>query len=155
MGACKGAFLLPILQKQHRPSALQTIDCTLADYQLQKSVGQTTNRIRARLPSLFDMKFTEVPSQCSNRFAEQTMSPNNSVAFCLIMVQRDGEKWSWITSGGHTSISIDWHPFGVLEADDYHQNNHWQFGNQLIFINYIFMKKNEFKLLYTNYVKDM
>jgi hypothetical protein len=33
------------------------------------------------------------PSQeYSNRFAEQTMSPNNSVAFHLIMVQRDGEK---------------------------------------------------------------
>jgi hypothetical protein len=43
----------------------------------------------------------------------------------------------------------------MLEADDYHQNNHWQFGNQLIFINYVFMKKNEFKLLYANYVKDM
>jgi hypothetical protein len=25
----------------------------------------------------------------------------------------------------------------------------------LMFINYIFMKKNDFKLLYTNYVKDM
>jgi hypothetical protein len=49
------------------------------------------------------------------------MSPNNSVAFHLIMVQKDGEKWSWITSGGHTSIGIDWHPFGVLEADDYRQ----------------------------------
>jgi hypothetical protein len=44
------------------------------------------------------------------------------------MVQRDGEKWSWITSGGHTLIGIDWHPFGELEADDYHQNYHWQFG---------------------------
>jgi hypothetical protein len=83
------------------------------------------------------------------------MLPNNSVALCLKMVQRDGEKWSWITSGGHTLIGIDWHPFGVLEADDYCQNYHWQFGNQLIFINYIFMKKNEFKLLYTNYVKDV
>jgi hypothetical protein len=92
------------------------------------------------------MKFTQVPSQeYSNRFAEQTMSPNNSVAFHLIMVQRDGEKWSWITSGGHTLISIDWHPFGVLEADYYCQNNRWQFGNKLIFVNYKFMNKNEFK----------
>jgi hypothetical protein len=41
----------------------------------------------------------------------------------------------------HTLIGIDWHPFGVLEADDYIQNNRWQFGNQLLFINYIFMKK--------------
>jgi hypothetical protein len=55
------------------------------------------------------------------------------------MVQRDGEKWSWMTSGGHTSIGIDWHIFGALEADN------WQFGDKLIFINYIFMNKNEFK----------
>jgi hypothetical protein len=118
-------------------------------------MGQTTDRNRARLPSLFGMKFTQVRSKYSNQFAEQTTLPNNSVALCLIMVQRDGEKQSWITSGGHTLIGIDWHPFGVLEADDYRQNYHWQFGDQLIFINYIFMKKNEFKLLYTNYVKDM
>jgi hypothetical protein len=71
------------------------------------------------------------------------------------MAQRDGEKRSWITSGGHTLIGIDWYPFGVLEADDYCQNYRSQFCNQLIFINYIFMKKNEFELLYTNYVKDM
>jgi hypothetical protein len=71
------------------------------------------------------------------------------------MVQRDGEKWSWITSGGQTLIGIDWHPIGVLEAAAYCQNYHWQFGDQLIFKNYICMKKNEVKLLYTNYVKDM
>jgi hypothetical protein len=62
MGACEGAFPPPILQKQHHPSALQTINCTFADYQLQKSMGQTTDRIRARLLSLFGMKFTQVPS---------------------------------------------------------------------------------------------
>jgi hypothetical protein len=69
------------------------------------------------------MKFTqEVPSQeYSNQFAEQTTSPNNSVAFCLTIVQRDGKKRSWMTSGCHTLIGIDWHPFGVLEADDYCQ----------------------------------
>jgi hypothetical protein len=60
MGACKGAFPPQILQKQHRPSALQTMNCTPADYQLQKSVGQTTNRNRETLPSLFGMKFTQV-----------------------------------------------------------------------------------------------
>jgi hypothetical protein len=49
------------------------------------------------------------------------MLPNNSVAFHLIKVQKHGEKRSWITSGGHTLIGIDWHPFGVLEADDYRQ----------------------------------
>jgi hypothetical protein len=48
--------------------------------------------------SLFGMKFTQVPSQYSNRFAEQTRSPNNPVAFCFIMVQRDGQKQSWMTS---------------------------------------------------------
>jgi hypothetical protein len=89
------------------------------------------------------------------QFVEQTTLPNNSVALRLIMVQGDAEERSWITSGGHTLIGMDWHPFGVLEADEYCQNYHWQFGNQLIFINYILMNKNEFKLLYTNYVKDM
>jgi hypothetical protein len=34
------------------------------------------------------------------------MSPNNSVPFCLIMVQRDGEEWSWITSNWHWLASI-------------------------------------------------
>jgi hypothetical protein len=63
MGACKGAFLPPILWKQCHPSALQTINCTPADYQLQKNVGQTTNRNRARLHSLFGMKFTQVPAK--------------------------------------------------------------------------------------------
>jgi hypothetical protein len=61
------------------------------------------------------------------------------------MVQRDGEKQSWITFRGHTSIGIDWHPFGVLEVDDYRQNNRLQFGDKLLFVNYIFMNKNEFK----------
>jgi hypothetical protein len=147
MGTCKGAFPPHILQKQCHPLALQTMNCTPADYQLQKSMWQTTDRNRARLPSLFGMKFTQVPGkkQYSNRFAEQTMSPNNSVVFHLIMVQRDGEKQSWITSGSHTSIGIDWHPFGVLEADDYRKNNHLQFGNKLIFVNYIYMYKKEFK----------
>jgi hypothetical protein len=70
MGACKGAFLPRILQKQRRPSALQTMNCTPADYRLQKSVGLTTNRNRARLPSLFGMKFTQVPSQCSKGIGE-------------------------------------------------------------------------------------
>jgi hypothetical protein len=41
---------------------------------------------------------TSPRQEYSNRFAEQTMSPNNSVVVHLIMVQRNGEKWSWITS---------------------------------------------------------
>jgi hypothetical protein len=46
------------------------MNCTPADYQLQKSVGQTTDRNRARLPSLFGMKFTQVPSQYSKGIGE-------------------------------------------------------------------------------------
>jgi hypothetical protein len=88
---------------------------------------------------------TSPRQECSNRFAEQTMSTKHSVAFHLIMVQRDRKKWSWITSGGHTLIGIDWHPFGVLEADDYRQNNRLRFGDKLIFVNYIYMNKNGFK----------
>jgi hypothetical protein len=88
---------------------------------------------------------TSPRQEYSNRFAEQTMSPNNSVAFHLIMVQRIGEKQSWITSGSHTSIGIHWHPFGVLEADNYRQNNRLRFGDKLIFVNYIYMNKKEFK----------
>jgi hypothetical protein len=190
MGACEGTFLPRILWKQHCPSAFQTMNCTPADYWLQKSVGQTTNRNRATFPSLFRMKFTQVPSQYSKQIGEgkvtikvwvrakapsrchllalQTMNctpvdywlqksmgqttntnrarlpslfsmkftqvpgkstatnlqnkpccPTIQLSFIFLMVQRDGEKWSWITSGNHTSIGIDWHPFGVLEADDY------------------------------------
>jgi hypothetical protein len=70
MGACEGAFLPRMLRKQRRPSALQTMNCTPADYRLQKSVGQTTDRNRARLPSLFGMKFTQVPSQYSKGIEE-------------------------------------------------------------------------------------
>jgi hypothetical protein len=46
------------------------MNCTPADYRLQKSVGQTTDWNRARLPSLFGMKFTQVPSQYSNGIGE-------------------------------------------------------------------------------------
>jgi hypothetical protein len=92
------------------------------------------------------MKFTQVPGKnTATWFAEQTMLPNNSVIFHLIMVQRNGEKQSWITSGSHTSISIQWHPFGVLEADNYRQNNHLRFGDKLIFVDYIYMYKKEIK----------
>jgi hypothetical protein len=58
MGTCKGTFPQHILQNQCCPLALQTMNCTPADYRLQKSMGQTTNRNRAMLPSLFGMKFT-------------------------------------------------------------------------------------------------
>jgi hypothetical protein len=103
MGTCKGAFPLRILRKQHRPLALQTMNCTPADYQLQKSVGQTTDRNRGSPPLTVWYEIHTSPRQeYSNRLAEQTMWPNNAVAFHLIMVQRDGEKWSLITSGGHT-----------------------------------------------------
>jgi hypothetical protein len=70
MGTCKGAFPPCIPRKQRRPSALQTMNCTPADYRLQKSMGLTTDRNRARLPSLFGMKFTQVPSQYSKGIGE-------------------------------------------------------------------------------------
>ena len=70
MGACEGAFPPRILQKQRRPLAFQTMNCTPADYRLQKSMGQTTDRNRATLPSLFGMKFTQVPSQYSKQIGE-------------------------------------------------------------------------------------
>jgi hypothetical protein len=54
---------------------------------------------------------TSARQEYGNRFAEQTMLPNNSFVFHLKMVQRNGEKQSWITSGSHTSIGIHWHPF--------------------------------------------
>jgi hypothetical protein len=76
MGACKGAFPPRIVQKQRCPLALQTTNCTPADYRLQKSVGQTTNRNRARLPSLFGMKFTQVPSQYSKGIGEVKVTIN-------------------------------------------------------------------------------
>jgi hypothetical protein len=108
--------------------------------------GANNHQEQSNAPFTVRYEIHTSPSQeYSNRFAEQTMSPNNSVAFHLIVVQRDGEKCSWITSGGHTLIGIDWHPFGVLEADDYRQNNRLQFGDKLIFVNYIFMNKNKFK----------
>jgi hypothetical protein len=63
MGTCKGAFPPRIPRKQCHPLALQTMNCTPADNRLQKSMGLTTNRNRARLPSLFGMKFTQVPGK--------------------------------------------------------------------------------------------
>jgi hypothetical protein len=39
------------------------MNCTPADYWLLKSVGQTTNRKRATFPSLFSMKFRQVPGK--------------------------------------------------------------------------------------------
>jgi hypothetical protein len=55
------------ISAQCRPSALQRIGCTPADYRLHKSVGQTTDGNRARLHSLFGIKFTQVPSQYSKQ----------------------------------------------------------------------------------------
>jgi hypothetical protein len=70
MGTCKGAFPPHIPRKQCRPLALQTMNCTPADNRLKKGVGLTTDKNRARLPSLFGMKFTQVPSQCSKGIGE-------------------------------------------------------------------------------------
>jgi hypothetical protein len=46
------------------------MNSTPADYRLQKSMGLTTKRNRARLPSLFGMKFTQVSSQYSKGIGE-------------------------------------------------------------------------------------
>jgi hypothetical protein len=46
------------------------MNCTPADKRLQKGVGQTTDGNKARLHSLFGMKFTQVPSQYSKRIKE-------------------------------------------------------------------------------------
>jgi hypothetical protein len=145
MGTCKGTFLPHILQKQHYRLALQTMhelhSCRLL---IPEKCGANNQQEQSKAPLTVQYEIHTSPRQkYGNQFAEQTMSPNNSVVFHLIMVQRDGEKWSWITSGSHTSIGIDWHPFGVLEADDYCQNNRLQYGNKLIFVNYIYsIKKN-------------
>ncbi len=113
---------------------------------IAEKCGANNQQEQSKAPLTVRYEIHTSPSQeYSNQFAEQTMSPNNSVAFHLIVVQRDGEKRSWITSGGHTLIGIDWNPFGVLEADDYCQINHLQFGDKTIFVNYIYMYKKEFK----------
>jgi hypothetical protein len=51
-----------------------------ADCRLQKCVGQTTNRNRARLHSLFGMKFTQAPRQYSNQIRE--VQARNKVWVC-------------------------------------------------------------------------
>jgi hypothetical protein len=91
MGTCKGAFLPRIPRKQHRPLALQTMNCTPADYQLQKSVGQTTDRNRARLPSLFGMKFTHK----SQARIQQPICRTNHVTqqFSCLSLDNGTEKW--------------------------------------------------------------
>jgi hypothetical protein len=59
--SCKSSAALP---------HFQTMNCTPAEYQLQKSMGQTTDRNRAMFPSLFGMKFTLVRSQYSKGIGE-------------------------------------------------------------------------------------
>jgi hypothetical protein len=113
---------------------------------IAEKCGSNNQQEQSKAPLTVRYEIHTSPRQeYSNRFAEQTMLPNNSVVFHLIMVQRNGEKWSWITSGSHTSIGIHWHPFGVLEADDYCQNYRLRFGDKLIFVNYIYMNKKECK----------
>jgi hypothetical protein len=146
MGMCKGAFPPRIPRKQRRPLALQTMNWHSCRLLIAEKHGANNRQEQSKAPLTVRYEIhTSTRQEYSNRFAEQTMSPNNSVVFHLIMVQRNGEKWSWITSGSHTSIGIHWHPFGVLEADDYRQNNRLRFGDKLIFVNYIYMNKKECK----------
>jgi hypothetical protein len=118
-------------------------------------MGQTTNRNRARLPSLFGMKFTKVLSQYNSQSGPICRTNNVAQQFSCLTLDNDTERWRKAVLDILWRSHIDRHQFEVMEADDYCQNYHWQFGDQLIFINHIFMKKNVFKLLYTNYVKDM
>jgi hypothetical protein len=60
--SCKSSAALQLFKQL---TALLPADCPL-----QKSVGQTTDRNRARLHSLCGMKFTQVPSQNSNQIRE-------------------------------------------------------------------------------------
>jgi hypothetical protein len=67
---------------------------------------------------------------------EQLICRTNHVAqqFSCFSLDYGTERWkkrSWITSGGHTSIGIDWHPFGVLEADDYCQKQPFAIWQQI------------------------
>jgi hypothetical protein len=95
---------------------------------LQKSVGQTTNRNRARLHSLFSMKFTQVPSQYSNQIGDVQArnkvwvcegasaayppkavppfsSTNNQLHSCrLSIVEKCGKQRTGIEQGSHHSL---------------------------------------------------
>jgi hypothetical protein len=59
--SCKSSTTLQLFKEL--AALLQTIDC-------RKVWGQTTKGNRARLHSLFGMKFTQVPSQYSKQIKE-------------------------------------------------------------------------------------
>jgi hypothetical protein len=106
--SCKSSTTLKLFKQL--TALLQTINC-------RKAWGkQPTGTEQGSPHCLVWNSHNCLANTAANRgqFAEQRTLPNNSVALCLIMVQRDGEMRSWITSGGHTLIGIDWHSFGVL-----------------------------------------
>jgi hypothetical protein len=106
MGTCKGTFPPRILQKQCRPLALQTMNCTPAHYRLQKSVGQTTNRNRAMLPSLFGMN-----SHKSQARIQQPICITNHVAqqFICLSLDNGTERWRKAVLDNLWRSHIDWH----------------------------------------------
>jgi hypothetical protein len=62
---------------------------------IAEKCGANNRQEKSNAPLTVWYEIHTSPSQeYSNQFAEQTMSLNNSVAFHLIMVQRDGEKRS-------------------------------------------------------------
>jgi hypothetical protein len=222
MGTCKDAFPLHIPRKQWCPLALWTMNCAPADYRLQNSMGQLTNRNGARLPSLFGMKFTQVPSQYSKGIGEvkatievwvhakgpsccvscesstalqlfeqwtallqtincrkvwgkqptgteqgsshcsvwnshkcqarirQPICRTNHVAqqFICLSLENGTEKWRKAVLDNLWKSHIDRHSlasFLSVGSRWLSQNNRLQFGNKLIFVNYMYMDKNEFK----------
>jgi hypothetical protein len=97
-------------------------------------MGQTTNRNRARLPSLFGMKFTQLPSQYSSQPGPTCRRNNVAQEFSCLTLGNGTERWRKVVLHNlwrSHMIGIDWHPFGVFEADDYCQNCHWQFGKTI------------------------
>jgi hypothetical protein len=62
---------------------------------IAEKCGANNRQEQSKAPLTVWYEIHTSPSQeYSNRFAKQTMLPNNSVAFHLIMVQKDGEKRS-------------------------------------------------------------
>jgi hypothetical protein len=67
---------------------------------------------------------------------QQLICRTNNIAqqFSCLLLDNGTERWRKVVLDDLWRSHIDWHPFGVLEADDYDQNYHWRFGDQLIAI---------------------
>jgi hypothetical protein len=73
---------------------------------LQKNMGQTTDRNRARLPSLFGMKFTQVPTK-----NQQPICRTNHVAqqFSCLSLDNGTERWKKEVLDNLWRSHINWH----------------------------------------------